>query len=93
MVLDSLKRPARSLRLSVTDRCNLRCQYCMPEAHYTWLPHPDILRVDELDRLARAFTHVGVDRVRLTGASRSCAQTFQTSSSDSRRIPAFATSR
>jgi cyclic pyranopterin phosphate synthase len=67
MVLDSLKRPARSLRLSVTDRCNLRCQYCMPEAHYTWLPHPDILRVDELDRLARAFTHVGVDRVRLTG--------------------------
>ena len=67
MVLDGLNRPARSLRLSVTDRCNLRCQYCMPEAHYTWLPRPDLLRVDELDRLARAFTHVGVDRVRLTG--------------------------
>ena len=67
MVLDGLNRPARSLRLSVTDRCNLRCQYCMPEAHYTWLPRPDLLRVDELDRLARAFTQVGVDRVRLTG--------------------------
>jgi len=67
MLLDSLNRPARSLRISVTDRCNLRCQYCMPEAHYTWLPRPDLLRVDELDRLARAFTQVGVDRVRLTG--------------------------
>jgi cyclic pyranopterin phosphate synthase len=67
MVRDGLNRPARSLRVSVTDRCNLRCQYCMPEAHYTWLPRPDILRVDELDRLARAFTAVGVDRVRLTG--------------------------
>jgi cyclic pyranopterin phosphate synthase len=67
MVRDGLNRPARSLRVSVTDRCNLRCQYCMPEAHYTWLPRPDILRVDELDRLTRAFTAVGVDRVRLTG--------------------------
>jgi GTP 3',8-cyclase len=67
MVLDGLHRPARSLRLSVTDRCNLRCQYCMPEKHYTWLPRPDILRVDELDRLARLFTHIGVDRARLTG--------------------------
>jgi cyclic pyranopterin phosphate synthase len=66
-VLDRLRRPARSLRLSVTDRCNLRCQYCMPEEHYTWLPRPDLLRVDELDRLARIFTDIGVDRVRLTG--------------------------
>ena len=67
MVHDGLNRPARSLRLSVTDRCNLRCQYCMPEAHYTWLPRPDLLRVAELDRLVRVFTQVGVDRVRLTG--------------------------
>jgi cyclic pyranopterin phosphate synthase len=67
MVRDGLNRPAGSLRLSVTDRCNLRCQYCMPEAHYTWLPRPDILKVDELDRLVRVFTQVGVARVRLTG--------------------------
>ncbi len=67
MVLDSLDRPARSLRLSVTDRCNLRCHYCMPEEHYAWLPRPDLLRVDELERLARIFVQVGVDRVRLTG--------------------------
>ncbi len=67
MLLDSLGRPARSLRLSVTDRCNLRCQYCMPEAHYEWLPREDILRFEEMDRLVRLFTDVGVDRVRLTG--------------------------
>jgi cyclic pyranopterin phosphate synthase len=67
MVLDRLDRPARSLRISVTDRCNLRCQYCMPEEHYTWLPRADILRFEELDRLAGVFTELGVDRVRITG--------------------------
>jgi cyclic pyranopterin phosphate synthase len=67
MLLDPLGRPARSLRVSVTDRCNLRCQYCMPEEHYTWLPRQDILRFEEIDRLVRLFTDIGVDRVRLTG--------------------------
>ena len=43
MVLDTLARPLRNLRLSVTDRCNLRCQYCMPEADYVWLPKGDLL--------------------------------------------------
>jgi GTP 3',8-cyclase len=66
-LVDGLSRPARSLRISVTDQCNLRCQYCMPEAHYTWLPRPDLLHVDELDRLVRVFTQLGVERVRLTG--------------------------
>jgi len=67
MVHDGLGRPAGSLRLSVTDRCNLRCHYCMPEAQYTWLPRRDLLTVAELARLTRLFTEVGVDRVRLTG--------------------------
>jgi cyclic pyranopterin phosphate synthase len=67
MVRDRLDRPAGSLRLSVTDRCNLRCHYCMPEADYTWLPRPDLLQIDELDRLVGLFTQVGVERVRLTG--------------------------
>ncbi|MFB3820281.1 MAG: GTP 3',8-cyclase MoaA, partial [Candidatus Methylomirabilales bacterium] len=67
MVLDRLDRPARSLRISVTDRCNLRCQYCMPEEHYTWLPREDILRFEEMERLAEVFTELGVDRVRITG--------------------------
>ncbi|GAA4896767.1 cyclic pyranopterin phosphate synthase [Stackebrandtia albiflava] len=64
---DTRGRPMRSLRISVTDRCNLRCRYCMPEEEYAWLPKADILTFDELTRLTDAFTRVGVDRVRLTG--------------------------
>ncbi len=57
----------RNLRLSVTDRCNLRCAYCMPEEEYRWLPRSDILDFEEISALVDAFTDVGVDRVRLTG--------------------------
>jgi cyclic pyranopterin phosphate synthase len=64
---DTLGRPLRNLRLSVTDRCNLRCAYCMPEAEYAWLPHEDILRFEEIGRLVEVFAELGVDRVRLTG--------------------------
>jgi len=64
---DRLGRPLRSLRLSVTDRCNLRCRYCMPEADYTWLPRESILTFEELALLARAFASLGVSDVRLTG--------------------------
>jgi cyclic pyranopterin phosphate synthase len=55
------------LRLSVTDRCNLRCQYCMPEEDYLWLPREDILQFEEIDRLVDQFVHLGVEKVRLTG--------------------------
>jgi cyclic pyranopterin phosphate synthase len=65
--LDTLRRPLRNLRLSVTDRCNLRCQYCMPEQDYVWLPRTDILDFEEIGRLVGVFTDLGVDRVRLTG--------------------------
>ncbi|MCY2960078.1 MAG: GTP 3',8-cyclase MoaA [Planctomycetota bacterium] len=65
--LDTLGRPVRNLRLSVTDRCNLRCAYCMPEEEYRWLPRSDILTFEEISTLVDAFTDVGVDRVRLTG--------------------------
>jgi GTP 3',8-cyclase len=64
---DTLGRPLRNLRLSVTDRCNLRCAYCMPEAEYAWLPREDILRFEEFGRLVDVFTRLGVERVRLTG--------------------------
>jgi cyclic pyranopterin phosphate synthase len=67
MPIDRLARPMTSLRVSVTDRCNLRCQYCMPEAEYTWLPRKDILDFEETARLVRLFVRLGVDRVRLTG--------------------------
>ena len=66
-VLDRLGRPLTSLRLSVTDRCNLRCQYCMPEQNYVWLPRADILTFEEIDTLVNVFTGVGVDKVRITG--------------------------
>src|SRR5437667_12710474 len=66
-VSDIFGRPLRSLRLSVTDRCNLRCKYCMPEEEYTWLPRETILSFEEIDALAGIFTELGVDKVRLTG--------------------------
>jgi len=66
-VLDRLNRPLGSLRLSVTDRCNLRCRYCMPEEHYVWLPRDSILTFEELTRVARIFAALGVRKVRLTG--------------------------
>jgi GTP 3',8-cyclase len=65
--LDRLERPLGSLRLSVTDRCNLRCRYCMPHEEYVWLPRTSILSFEELARLTRLFTALGVTKVRLTG--------------------------
>ena len=67
MILDRHERPLRNLRLSVTDRCNLRCSYCMPEAEYAWLPREDILHFEEIERLVDVFCDLGVDKVRLTG--------------------------
>ena len=67
MIHDLLQRPLANLRLSVTDRCNLRCQYCMPEQEYTWLPREDILQFEEIDRLVDVFLDLGVRKVRLTG--------------------------
>ena len=65
--IDAFQRPLTSLRLSVTDRCNLRCLYCMPEAEYSWLPKSDILDFEEIVRLTKVFVGLGVRRVRLTG--------------------------
>jgi len=68
---DTLGRPLRDLRISVTDRCNFRCVYCMPrevfDAHYTFLPHAAILSFEEITRLARVFTGLEVKKIRLTG--------------------------
>jgi len=65
--LDTLGRALGNLRVSVTDRCNLRCGYCMPEADYVWLPRAQLLSFEELARLIDAFVALGVARVRLTG--------------------------
>jgi len=65
--VDTFGRPLANLRISVTDRCNLRCGYCMPEKEYVWLPREDILSYEEVSTLVDAFTDVGVFKVRLTG--------------------------
>ncbi|MDP3503174.1 MAG: GTP 3',8-cyclase MoaA [Myxococcales bacterium] len=67
MPLDRRSRPLRALRLSVTDRCNLRCQYCMPESKYDWVPRSELLTFEELSRLVDRFIGLGVRKVRLTG--------------------------
>src|SRR3989454_1356881 len=67
VIHDTLRRPLASLRLSVTDRCNLRCRYCMPEDEYAWLPRTSILTFEEIERLTGLFAGLGVHKVRLTG--------------------------
>jgi GTP 3',8-cyclase len=67
VVKDVYQRPLRNLRISVTDRCNLRCGYCMPEEDYVWLPREQILDFEEISTLADVFMDLGVDKIRLTG--------------------------
>ena len=68
---DLFARPLRDLRISVTDRCNFRCPYCMPAEiygeRYEFLPRPEILTFEEIERLARLFVRLGVEKIRLTG--------------------------
>jgi cyclic pyranopterin phosphate synthase len=71
MALDRLGRPLRDLRISVTDRCNFRCVYCMPKEvfgrDYAFLPRSALLTFEEIERLARAFAGLGVEKIRITG--------------------------
>jgi cyclic pyranopterin phosphate synthase len=69
--LDRLGRPLHDLRISVTDRCNFRCTYCMPKEvfgrDYAFLPRDQVLSFEEIERAARAFTALGVEKLRITG--------------------------
>ncbi len=71
MVRDTLGRPIRDLRISVTDRCNFRCTYCMPKTvfgrDYEFLRREQLLSFEEITRLARVFARLGVEKIRLTG--------------------------
>ncbi len=71
LLADALGRPLRDLRISVTDRCNFRCGYCMPkqvfDKHHEFLPHDELLSFEEITRLARVFTALGVEKLRITG--------------------------
>jgi len=70
-LVDTLGRPVRDLRISVTDRCNFRCVYCMPKEvfgrDYRFLERRELLTFEEIDRLARAFARLGVEKIRITG--------------------------
>ncbi|MET0264042.1 MAG: GTP 3',8-cyclase MoaA [Duganella sp.] len=71
LLSDQLARPLHDLRISVTDRCNFRCVYCMPKAvfdsNYQYLPHHSLLSFEEITRLAKIFVAHGVEKIRLTG--------------------------
>jgi GTP 3',8-cyclase len=71
LLTDTLARPLRDLRISVTDRCNFRCVYCMPrevfDKDYHFLPHSALLSFEEIERLAKVFVAHGVEKIRLTG--------------------------
>jgi GTP 3',8-cyclase len=64
---DSFQRPINYLRVSVTDRCNLRCLYCMPEEGVPWLPHANILSYEEMITIIKAGAEMGISKIRLTG--------------------------
>src|SRR5450631_4095451 len=64
---DQFNRPITYLRVSVTDRCNLRCVYCMPEAGLPWIPKAEILTYEEIESIVRAAAAIGVRSIRLTG--------------------------
>lgn len=64
---DSFGRIAKKLRISVTDRCNLRCMYCMPQGNDKWFDRSDILTYEEIERLVQIFVKLGIEKVRITG--------------------------
>ncbi|HOU35528.1 MAG: radical SAM protein [Bacteroidales bacterium] len=66
-MLDSYKREINYLRISVTDRCNLRCRYCMPSEGFRWIPHENILRFEEIIEIVREAVKLGIHKIRVTG--------------------------
>ena len=67
MLRDTYNRPIKDLRISVTDRCNFRCTYCMPLDEYEWLEKSEVLSFEEITRFVRLFMQLGVEKIRLTG--------------------------
>src|SRR5213083_2254917 len=66
-VRDTFNRLMRDFRISVTDRCNFRCSYCMPFDEYKWIERQEVLSFEEIERVARLFLDFGIQKVRLTG--------------------------
>ena len=90
-LLDTLHRPIRDLRISVTDRCNFRCPYCMPAEifgeKYEFLPKADILTFEEITRLASIFVDLGVTKIRITGGEPLLRRDLETLIADLSRLP------
>ena len=95
-LVDRLGRPLRDLRISVTDRCNFRCRYCMPREvfgpDFAFLPRSEILSFEEITRLARVFAAHGVRKVRLTGGEPTAARGAADAGRDAGGDPRPATS-
>lgn len=89
-LLDTLQRPIRDLRISVTDRCNFRCPYCMPAEifgeKYEFLPKADILTFEEIVRLAKIFVALGVTKIRITGGEPLLRRDLETLIADLSRL-------
>ena len=89
-LLDTLQRPIRDLRISVTDRCNFRCPYCMPAEifgeKYEFLPKADILTFEEIGRLAKIFVALGVTKIRITGGEPLLRRDIETLIADLSRL-------
>src|SRR5436189_5143385 len=67
MIVDKYNRVHNYLRISLTDNCNLRCFYCMPEEEYEFTPASKLMQKDEIEILSRIFVNLGVNKIRLTG--------------------------
>ena len=66
-MIDALGRNIEYMRISVTDRCNMRCMYCMPHEGVVWRPHEEMLSYDEIVRLCKIFAALGISKIKLTG--------------------------
>ena len=66
---DSFGRIAKKLRISVTDRCNMRCMYCMPYNNTTWFEQGNLLSFDQIVHIATIFARHGIDKIKITGAN------------------------
>ena len=66
-MIDKIGREIEYLRLSITDRCNLRCQYCMSERNMNFLPREELLTFEEIKRVVKIFSKIGIKKIRLTG--------------------------
>lgn len=90
-VTDRLSRPLKDLRISVTDRCNFRCVYCMPkeifDKDYKFLPRAELLTFEEIERVVRAAAHLGVTKIRLTGGEPLVRRDLEVLISQIRKVP------